>query len=223
MIRRLTALADPAYRAFQAKLLPNIPPERILGVRLPALRQLARELEAGGEAAAFMQQLPHTCYDADMLHALLICREKDFDRAVAAVDALLPYVDNWAVCDSLRPRIFGKNRDALLPHIRRWLASDRPYTVRFGMEMLLCHYLEDAFSPDYLQWAAAAVQEDYYVRMMAAWYFATALAKQYAAALPYLQERRLPVWIHNKTIQKAVESRRIDPAQKQYLRTLKIR
>ena len=221
MKARLFALQDAGYRTFHARLIPTVDADRIIGVRVPDLRRLARSLRGTPEAAAFLRQLPHTYYEENNLHAFLIAAGTDFDRTAAAVDAFLPYVDNWATCDSLRPAVFAKNRRALLPHIRRWLQDPHPYTRRFALEMLLCHYLDDAFDPVYLQWAADVPQDHYYVKMMVAWYFATALAKQYDAALPWLQQNRLPVWVHNKTIQKAVESYRITPERKAYLRTLK--
>ena len=216
----LFALQDPGYREFHARLMPTVDKVRIIGVRIPALRSLARSISGTPEAEAFLQTLPHEYYEENNLHAFLIAGGKDFTETVAAVEAFLPYIDNWATCDSLRPRIFARHKEALLPYIRRWLASEHPYTVRFGIEMLLCHYLDEAFDPVYLQWAAID-HGDYYVRMMVAWYFAEALAKQYDAALPWLTHHQLPLWVHNKAIQKAVESRRITPAQKEFLRTLR--
>jgi len=217
---KLFALQDPGYREFHARLMPTVDKARIIGVRIPALRSLARSISGTPEAEAFLQTLPHEYYEENNLHAFLIAGGKDFTETVAAVEAFLPHIDNWATCDSLRPRIFARYKSDLLPYIRRWLASKHPYTVRFGIEMLLCHYLDEAFDPVYLQWAAID-HGDYYVRMMVAWYFAEALAKQYDAALPWLTQHRLPLWIHNKAIQKAVESRRITPAQKELLRTLR--
>jgi protein-tyrosine-phosphatase/3-methyladenine DNA glycosylase AlkD len=219
---RLLALRDPGYRDFQAKLIPGKSPDLVIGVRTPALRALAKELSGSGEAAAFLESLPHEYFDENQLHAFLISGGRGFSAVLAAVETFLPYVDNWATCDQLSPRVFGAHRAELLPHIRGWLASGHPYTVRFAVGMLMAHCLDEDFDPAYPALVAAVRSEDYYVNMMAAWYFATALAKQYGAVIGYLEERRLPVWTHNKTIQKAVESRRIPEERKIYLRTLRI-
>lgn len=217
---RLWAEQDLAYREFQSALIPTVPKERIIGVRMPVLRQLARSLDREA-AARFCQSLPHPYYEEDNLQALLIGQMGDWGECLAAVEGFLPYVDNWATCDSLRPKVFARERKALLPHIRRWLGSERPYTLRFAMEMLMVHYLEGDFAPEYLDWVAAVNSQEYYVNMMSAWYFATALAKQYDGALPYLTQGRLDPWVHNKSIQKALESRRISPEQKAQLRAWK--
>ena len=219
--RRLFALADPVYRDFQCRLTPSITKERVIGVRTPALRALARELRGTDEAAAFLRALPHEYYDENNLHGYLISELGDYDEAVAAVDAFLPQVDNWATCDGLSPRVFRKHRAELWNKIPEWLASDRTYTERFGIGMLMNHFLDADFRPEALTRAAVLRSDEYYVNMMIAWFFATALAKQWDAALPYLTQRRLDRWCHNKTIQKAVESYRITDEQKAYLRTLK--
>ena len=218
---RLFALRDESYAAFQAKLTPNIPPEKFIGVRVPVLRALAKEYARDDEASQFLLALPHDWYDENMLHSLLLSAMKDYDAAVAAVDAFLPYVDNWAVCDILSPRAFRRHPAALIGDIQRWIASPHTYTCRFGMEMLMSHYLDDDFRPAYLEYPAAVRSTEYYVNMMTAWFFATALAKQWDATLPYLEQQRLDVWTHNKTIQKARESYRITPEQKDYLNSLK--
>ncbi len=188
---------------------------------MPALRKLARELEKSGNSAPFMEFLPHRYYEENNLHSALISTMKNFDQATAALDRFLPYVDNWATCDMLSPNVFKKHLPALLPHIRRWIASDHTYTVRFGIGMLMKYYLDDAFSPEYLDLAAGVRSEEYYVNMMTAWYFATALAKQYHAALPFFQTLHLTPWTHNKAIQKAIESDRIPREKKEYLQSLK--
>ena len=221
ILQRLFALQNLKYRDFQAKLMPTVDKSTIIGVRTPELRKLAKEYAKREEIGAFLDKLPHKYYDENNLHGFLLCEEKDFTRVIARLDAFLPYIDNWATCDLLSPKVFKKHRSELLPHIRRWLASDQVYTVRFGIEMLMSHYLDEDFAPEYLDSVAAVESEEYYVNMMIAWYFATALAKQYTAALPILLEQRLAPWTHNKTIQKAVESYRITPEQKAYLRTLK--
>lgn len=218
---RLFALRDEGYRDFHARLMPTVDKARVLGVRVPALRALAREVRGTPEAAAFLRELPHEYYEENNLHAYLVAAERDFDRALAEAERFLPYIDNWATCDGFSPKVFARHRAALLPHIERWLSSGDPYTVRFGVKLLMEHFLDEDFSPAYLERVAAVRSEEYYVNMMCAWYFATALAKQYEQTLPYLAEARLPVWVHNKAIQKAVESRRISIAQKDFLRTLR--
>ena len=217
----LFALQDVSYTAFQAKLTPNIPRELFIGVRVPVARKLAKKLSQKPEAASFLSDLPHTYYDENILHSLLLSEMKDYDACVAAVDAFLPYVDNWAVCDILSPKIFKKHKTVLLEKIKEWSASEKTYTCRFGIEMLLSHFLDEDFKPAYLEIPASVHREEYYVRMMMAWFFATALAKQWDATIEYLEDRRLDTWTHNKTIQKARESGRITPIQKEYLKTLK--
>ena len=218
---KLFALQDLSYRQFQAGLMPTVGPERIIGVRMPALRKLARELTGTAQAEAFLRALPHRYYEEDNLHGLLLCARSDYGETVDGLEAFLPYVDNWATCDLLSPRAFRAHPPQLPGQIRRWLDSGETYTVRFGLEMLMSLYLDACFRPEYLDWAAEVKSEAYYVRMMVAWYFATALAKQYDAALPYLTGRRLERWTHNKTIQKAVESYRIPPERKEALRALR--
>ena len=222
ILQRLFALQDDKYQAFQSKLIPNINPETVIGVRVPELRRLARELAGREETEQFLAALPHRYYDENCLHALLICAQKDYDLAICETKAFLPYIDNWATCDVLRPGVFQKHREQLLAEIPTWLRSSHTYTVRFGIGMLERYFLDEAFTPEQLGWAAALRSEEYYINMMIAWYFATALAKQYDAAIPYLRERCLAPWVHNKTIQKAIESYRITPEKKQYLRTLRI-
>lgn len=220
---KLFALQDLNYRQFQAKLMPTVDPDRIIGVRMPALRKLAKDLKGTAEAETFLAALPHRYYDENNLHGLLLCARSGYEETVAGLDIFLPHVDNWATCDLLSPRAFRSHPLQLPGQIRRWLDSGDTYTVRFGLEMLMSFYLDECFRPEYLDWAAEVKSEEYYVRMMVAWYFATALAKQYAAALPYLEENRLGLWVHNKTIQKAVESYRITPEQKDALRALRWR
>ena len=218
---RLFEMQDEAYGAFQVKLIPTAPKDSFIGVRTPALRAFAKELYKSGEGEAFLQRLPHRYFDENQLHAFLISEEKDFETCVHWVEAFLPYVDNWATCDQLSPKVFKKHRQELLPFIKNWLASSHPYTVRFGIGMLMQHYLDDVFDPAYPAMVAGIQSEEYYVNMMIAWYFATALAKQYDTALSYLTERRLSPWVHSKTIQKAVESYRISKEQKETLKQLR--
>lgn len=219
----LFSLREEKYAAFQARLIPNVAPERVIGVRTPALRKLAKTLRGSGQAEEFLKALPHEFFEENNLHAFLLCEMKDFEACVQAVEDFLPYVDNWATCDQMSPGVFRKNKQALLPHIRRWIASERCYTRRFGIGMLMSHFLDEDFREEYLSLVSDIRSEEYYVNMMIAWYFATALAKQYEAALPYLENRRLDPWVHNKAIQKAVESFRVSDGHKTYLRTLKIR
>lgn len=219
----LFSLRDEKFAAFQARLIPNVAPERIIGVRTPALRKLAKTLRGSGEAEEFLKALPHEFFEENNLHAFLLCEMKDFDACVQAVEDFLPYADNWATCDQMSPGVFRKNKQALLPYIRCWIASERCYTRRFGTGMLMSHFLDEDFREEYLRLVSDKRSEEYYVNMMIAWYFATALAKQYEAALPYLENRRLDPWVHNKTIQKAVESFRVSDEHKACLRALKIR
>jgi len=222
MKNRLLAIQDVAYRDFQRRLIPNLDPETIIGVRTPQLRMLAREMRKAKEDSEFLDALPHGIFEENQLHAFLIEQVQDFDSCLAAVRSFLPFVDNWATCDQLVPKALRKDKVRLLAWIRSWLASDHPYTVRFGVNCLMRWYLDEDFKPTYLEWVALLRSEDYYVNMVIAWYFAEALAKRYGAALRFIEQRRLEPWTHNKAIQKAIESRRITDEQKAYLRTLKI-
>lgn len=213
--------ADGGYRDFQSKLIPSLPKESIIGVRTPALRALAKELKGSELAASFLQELPHAYYDENQLHAILLSSSKDYEECRELLERFLPYVDNWATCDILSPKVLRKQPEATLEAIQRWLGSTHSYTVRFGMEMLMSYYLDALFEPRFLAWVAADRSEEYYVRMMVAWFFATALAKQYEATLPFLEQGLLPEWTHKKTIQKACESYRITAEQKLYLRSLR--
>lgn len=219
----LVAGRDLKYQAFQSKLMPTVPPETVIGVRKPVLHRLAKRLNGTHEAEIFLQVLPHGWYEENELHSFLLGMIRDYPEALAETERFLPYVDNWAVCDGLCPKAFAAHREELLEPIRKWLASGRTYMVRFGIGMLMRFYLDEDFQPEYPAWVAGVESSEYYINMMRAWYFATALAKQPQAALPWLTERQLDVWTHNKTIQKAVESFRIPPEMKQQLRGLRIR
>lgn len=220
---KILELQDMEYREFTARLIPDIDKKRIVGVRLPQLRTLAKEIVREGKGDAVLTELPHYYTDENNLHALVLAELKDYDRTIEELDRFLPYVDNWATCDSMKPKTFkrNENKEKLLADIRRWINSEHPFTIRFAISMLMTHFLDNDFREEYLDWVAAVENEHYYVRMMVAWYFATALAKQYDATLPYLMARRLKKWNHNKAIQKAIESLRITQEQKQLLRTLK--
>ncbi len=222
---KLFELQDPGYKEFHSKLMPTINPDVIIGVRTPALRKLAKELlkTEPDTVKAFMAELPHTYYEENNLHAFLLEGIKDYTECIKALDIFLPYVDNWATCDCMAPKILGKYPDELLSQIHIWLSSDHTYTVRYAIGLLMRYYLDEQFKTRYLEIVANVQSEEYYINMMRAWYFATALAKQYEATLPWLNENRLDVWTHNKTIQKAVESYRIAKEQKAYLKTLKLK
>lgn len=221
--QRLFELQDLKYKEFACKLMPTVNPETVIGVRTPDLRKLAREFSKTPEASEFLKILPHVYYEENNLHGFLIETIRDYDGAVAALDEFLPYIDNWATCDLLSMKIFKKHLPELYEKIKVWLISGRTYTVRFGIGMLMSFYLDDAFRPEVLELVAGIRSEEYYVNMMIAWFFATALSKQYESALPYIQEQRLEKWTHNKAIQKAIESYRIGDEAKAYLRTLKMR
>lgn len=215
---------DEAYAIFQRKLIPTIPPESIIGVRTPILRAMAKELyRDSGKRDAFFEELPHNYYEENQLHFFTLSLEKDFDESLRLTEAFLPYVDNWSTCDQPFPQAFLRYPDRLLPVLPRWLESDRPYTVRFAIRCLMRLYLDERFDDRYPQMVAGVQSEHYYVRMIQAWYFATALAKQWDAILPFLVEGRLDPWTHNRTIQKARESDRIQGKQKEYLNSLKIK
>ena len=219
---QLFALQDTAYRDFQSRLIPNLASDAMIGVRTPALRKLAKELLKRPESMEFLEDLPHRYFDENQLHAFMISGIRDYDACILQTEKFVPYIDNWATCDQLSPKVFGKHTQELLPHIRAWIASGKTYAVRFGIGMLMEHYLDEEFDPAYPEMVAEVRSEEYYVNMMIAWYFATALAKQYDRILPYIEQRRLAPWTHNKTIQKARESFRIAPEQKEYLRGLKV-
>lgn len=219
---KLLGMQDPKYKRFQAALIPVIDPATMIGVRTPKLRELAKQL-SWEDMTEFIIETPHEFFDENLLHALILSDMKDFRMCVDAVNNFLPFVDNWAVCDQLRPKSFKRNHSKLLPHVISWLTSDNTYTVRFGIEMLMLHYLGGDFRSEYLQWVAAVQSKDYYVRMAVAWYFATALAEQYEIALPFIEQEKLAPWTHNKAIQKAVESRRIPAERRGYLKTLRIK
>lgn len=219
--KRLFELQDLKYRDFNAKLIPTVDKDTVIGVRTPATRALAKELAGSQEAAEFMKVLPHEYYEENNLHGCLIEQIKDYNECIAELNRFLPYVDNWATCDMMSPKVLKKHLPELLEQIKEWMASEHIYTVRFGIEMLMRYYLDDQFTPEYLEWVADIRSEEYYLRMMVAWYFATALAKQYEETLPYIENRKLDQWTHNKAIQKAVESYRVTDEQKAYLRTLR--
>lgn len=218
---QLMELQDPEYREFHSRLIPNIDKERVIGIRTPVLRAFAKQIAGTGEAEQFLAELPHRYYEENHLHMMLITSIKDYDRCLEELQKFLPYVDNWATCDLPEPKCFAGNKEKLLPEIKGWIASAEPYTKRYGIGMLMRLYLDADFRPEYPELVASVSSEEYYVNMMIAWYFATALAKQWETVIPYIENRCLSEWVHRKTIQKAIESYRITDEQKQYLRTLR--
>ena len=221
LYRKMYELQDLKYRDMQIKIIPTVEPESVIGVRTPELRSMAKELLKSGEYKDFLEDLPHKYFEENQLHAFIISGIKDLRECMEELEKFLPYVDNWATCDQMSVKAFKKHTGELIGYVRKWIVSDRTYTVRFGVGCLMSFYLDGEFREEYLELAAGIRSEEYYVNMMTAWYFATALAKQYDAALPFIEQRRLDEWTHRKAIQKAIESYRITDEQKAYLRTLK--
>ena len=219
----LFSLRDLKYRDFQSRLIPSADADSMIGVRTPDLRKYARQLSCREDIQGFLDELPHKYFDENQLHAFIVSEIKDYESCMAETERFLPYVDNWATCDQMSPKVFKKHKPELLKKIKKWIESDKTYTIRFAIEMLMEHFLDEDYDPSYPEMAAAVRSEEYYVNMMRAWYFATALAKQYETILPYIEQQRLDTWTHNKTIQKAVESYRITGEQKKYLKTLRIK
>lgn len=220
---QLCALQDLKYKKFHSKLMPTISPDVIIGVRTPELRKFAKQLVKTTDVELFMQELPHSYYEENNLHGFLIENISDFDACIAALNQFLPYVDNWATCDMMSPKVLKKDLPKLFEWVKVWMASGETYTIRFGVNMLMKYFLDEAFSQEYPELVASIQSKEYYVKMVVAWYFATALAKQYEEVLPYLTEHRLDRWTHNKTIQKAVESYRVTAEQKIFLKSLKLK
>ena len=221
LYERLIEVKDESYREFQIKLVPNISPQTVIGVRTPQLRKIAKEVFESGERNEFLSGLPHEYYEENLIHFFVIAMIKDFDRCVNAVEKFLPYVDCWPVSDQATPPAFKKNRQKLLPYIKKWIGSEHVYTARFGIRMLMNEFLDGDFKEEYLQTVASKKGEDYYLKMMIAWYFATALAKRYDESVIYFEQRRLDEWVHKKAIQKALESYRVSDEHKEYLKSLK--
>ena len=217
----LFKLQDIKYRDFQAKLIPTIDIDSIIGIRTPELRSYAKILIKNNNYLSFLEELPHKYFDENQLHAFIISEIKDYDECIKYINKFLPYVDNWATCDQMSPKVFKKHREELLDQIRLWIKSNEIYTIRFGIGMLMQHYLDDYFKIDYLKMVSGIKSKEYYVNMMRAWYFATALTKQYNATIPFIEKYKLDRWTHNKAIQKAIESYRITEERKEYLRSFK--
>lgn len=221
ILSELKKLQDKGYRKMQITTIPSVKAESIIGVRTPALRALAKELSKRDDISIFLEDLPHKFFEENQLHAFILSGMKDAEECIKLVDKFLPYVDNWATCDQMSPKIFKKHKDLLLEYVNEWIKSDKTYVKRFAIGMLMEHFLDEDFKTSYLTKVSRIRSDEYYINMMTAWYFATALAKQYDAALPYIEKQKLDKWTHNKTIQKAVESYRITPEQKEYLKTLR--
>lgn len=219
--QKLFELRDDSYKEFHSRLMPGVPPDRIIGIRTPILRKFAKEFYKTDDFHAFLNDLPHQYYEENNLHAFLVEQIKDFDEAVAKTEKFLPYVDNWATCDSFKPKAFKKNTDRLTENIKVWMKSNKPYTVRYAVGLLMNLYLGENFKAEYMELVVKIKSDEYYVNMMIAWYFATAIAKRYNDAIVYIEHNRLDKWIHNKTIQKTIESYRVPEEVKEYLKTLK--
>lgn len=218
----LFELQDEKYRDFHSKLIPDMEKENIIGIRTPVLRKYAKQFAKTEDAAAFLQDIPHTYYEENNLHMMLITSIKEYDKCLKEIEKFLPYIDNWATCDLPAPKCFAGHKEELLPHIKQWIHSGETYTIRYGIGMLMRLYLDEDFKPEYADLVAGVTSEEYYVNMMIAWYMATALVKQWDAIIPYVEEHRFSDWVHRKTIQKAVESYRITDEQKGYLRSLRV-
>jgi len=216
-------MRDEKYREFQIKLIPTVDKDHVIGVRTPNLRKYAKQIAGRGDVSEFLGDLPHRYFDENQLHAFIVSLIKDFYVCIDEVCRFLPFVDNWATCDQMSPAAFKKHPHELLEYIRKWIGSHEAYTVRFAIGMLMQHFLGDCFDASYPEMVAGVVSDEYYVNMMKAWYFATALAKQYDAVLPYIEKRCLDKWTHNKAIQKSVESFRITAEQKEHLKSLRYR
>lgn len=216
--RQLFTLQDIKYRDFHSKLMPDTDKETVIGIRVPVLRKFAKSIAGTELAGRFIEELPHHYYEENNLHMMLITGIKDYEECLSEIERFLPYIDNWATCDFPAPKCFANYKEDLLPVIKTWIASEKTYTIRYGIGMLMRLYLDEDFDPEYVELVAGVKSDEYYVNMMIAWYMATALAKQWDAVIPYIEEHRLAGWVHRKTIQKAVESYRITNEQKDYLK-----
>ena len=219
--KELKKLQDKGYQKMQVTIIPTVDADSIIGVRTPALRQMAKELSKREDISSFLSDVPHKYFEENQLHAFILSGMKEAESCIKLVDEFLPFVDNWATCDQMSPKVFKKNKQLLLEYVDKWIKSDHTYVKRFAIGMLMEHFLDEDFKTSYLTKVSKIRSEEYYVNMMIAWYFATALAKQYEDTLPFIEKQKLDKWTHNKSIQKAVESYRITPEQKEYLKTLK--
>ena len=220
--KHLFELQDMAYRDFHSRLMPDIDKETVIGIRVPMLRKYAKSIAGTELAEKFIKELPHCYYEENNLHMMLITGIKDYDRCISEIERFLPYIDNWATCDLMSPKIFARHTDELFIKINEWINSEQTYTVRYGLGMLMRYFLDEKFEENHLELASKIISDEYYINMMIAWYFATALAKQYSSAIKFIEQKKLTPWVHNKTIQKAIESFRVSPEHKAYLRTLRL-
>ncbi|MDD5930605.1 MAG: DNA alkylation repair protein [Spirochaetales bacterium] len=221
IISKLFSVQDSEYKEFQSRLVPNISPDSMIGIRTPQMRKIAKEINGTQIAENFLSELPHKYYEENLIHFFLIAMVKDFNECINKLETFLPYIDCWPVCDQSSPKVFKKNHEQLLPYIKKWISSPHVYTARFGMRILMNEFLDEDFKEEYLELVASKKGDDYYLKMMIAWYFATALAKQYDSAISFIEHRKLEQWTHNKAIQKALESFRVSEEHKDYLRTLR--
>jgi 3-methyladenine DNA glycosylase AlkD len=219
----LFSVQDLKYRDFNSKLIPNIEKDTVIGVRTPLLRNYAKQMIKNGDVSPLLKELPHKYFEENQIHAFIISELKDYGTVIAELERFLPYIDNWATCDQLSPKVFKKNTDKLIDKATEWINSDRTYTIRFGIGIFMQYFLDDKFSEEYLSLIASIRSDEYYVNMMIAWYFATALAKQYSSTVVHIEEKHLDKWVHNKAIQKACESYRVTDEHKAYLKSLKIK
>ena len=222
LIEKLKKFQDMKYRDMQIRIIPSVDPKSVIGVRTPDLKAIAKDILRSGDYRNFLEGLPHEYFEENQIHSFIISGMKDLGECMEELEIFLPYVDNWATCDQLSPKIFKKHKDVVLEHIKQWIKSDKTYTVRFGIGMLMGHFLDDDFDPVYPEMVAGIRSDEYYINMMIAWYFATVIAKQYESVIPYIEGKRLDDWTHNKAIQKCLESRRITEEKKSYLKSLKI-
>ena len=223
IIKELYKMQDKKYRDIQVKTIPNIDSNSIIGVRTPELRSYAKKLIKEDNYKEFLEELPHKYFEENQLHSFIISEIKDYDICISYINKFLPYINNWATCDQLSPKVFKKNKEKLIKEIKVWIKSKEVYTIRFGIGMLMSYFLDEDFNESYLETISKIKSKEYYINMMIAWYYATALAKQYDSTIKYLENNKLDIWVHNKTIQKAIESYRITDSQKEYLRNLKRR
>lgn len=221
ILNELYKMQDEKYRDIQVKTIPNINSDSIIGVRTPELRSFAKKLIKEDSYKEFLEELPHKYFEENQLHSFIISEIKDYDICISYINKFLPYINNWATCDQLSPKVFKKNKEKLIKEIKVWIKSKETYTIRFGIGMLMSYFLDEDFNESYLETISKIKSKEYYINMMIAWYYATALAKQYDSTIKYLENNKLDIWVHNKTIQKAIESYRITDTQKEYLRSLK--
>lgn len=223
LLKKLVDLQDLKYKSFQEKLIPTIDPNTIIGVRTPELKKIAKEVYLSDYKDSFLGCLPHQYFEENQIHSFIIALEKDYDKCIKLINDFLPYIDNWATCDQATPAALKKRPDDTLKEIKKWFKEDKTYYYRYGIEQLMSFYLNDRFKKEYLEMVAGINSEEYYVKMMQGWFFATALAKQYDDTILYIEKGLLEKDVNNITIKKAIESYRINDSKKEYLRKFRIR